>query len=129
MSKDKRVFLGNVAFTFVNGPKSVTFTLQARMEVVRKSTGTEEAPLEDWEMTGSHNIIASSGFETRQFSDDEPVVVPCRLDRRAGAESWHAALEKYLLSDKYLNRWRKHLAKKLRAKGSFERGLIWEERI
>ena len=129
MSKDKRVFVGNVAFTFVNGPKSVTFTLQARMEIVRKSTGTPEAPLEDWQMTGSRSVIATSGFETRLFSDDEPIVAPCQMHRLADTKDWCAGLETLLLSDKYLKKWRKYLAKKLKAKGSFERGQVWEERI
>lgn len=127
MSKARRIFVGNVAFTFTKGSKSVTFTVQARMEIKRQTTGTAENPLETWQMTGSRIIIATAGFETRYF-DDPPLTFPCQMDMRAGAEDWYAALEKILLSQVFLERTRKYFAKKFKARGSFKRGRIWEER-
>lgn len=129
MSEDRRVFVGNVAFTFTRGPKSVTFTVQARMEVERQTTGTTENPLETWQATASRKIIASAGFETHHF-DDASLTFPCELDMRADIEAWYRALSDLLFSEEFLQSVRKDFKRKLRAqKGSFERGQIWEERV
>ncbi len=129
MSKDRRVFVGNVAFTFTRGLKSVTFTLQARLEIERQIAGTTASPRETWQATASRRIVATSGFETREFAD-EPLVFPCHADMRAGTEVWHAALVKMLLHEDYLKALQKRYRRKLRAKqASFQRGQIWEETV
>src|SRR5919202_4812090 len=124
MSKDRRVFVGNVAFTLTNGPKSVTFTVQARMEVQRQIRGTTENPLETWQATASRKIIATAGFDTRDYeNENSPMTFPCRLDMRADTEAWYKMLRDIVLQDKYLQGILRIIKRRLRAKqASFERG-------
>lgn len=127
--EDKHTFVGNVAFTFTKGRKSVTFTVQARLEVVRKTVGTNEQPLETWEAKASRKIIASAGFDTRHF-EETYATFPCQLDMRADVEDWLRSFESLLLSAKFLEGTRKTFVRKLRAqKGTYVKGRIWEERI
>jgi hypothetical protein len=128
MPKDRRVITGNVAFTFTNGPKSATFTLQTKMELRRLTTGTPAQPLEEWEMTVSRTFIASKGFETRIFDEDKPRTFPYQIDMRADTEDWCAALKKLILSPSLLEKMRKQYTRRLKAKrGSYKIGDVWEE--
>ena len=129
MSKDKRVFLGHVAFTFRNGQNSTDITLQAKMEIVRLTTGTTERPGEKWRITATHSAFDATDKQlAHSISEAPPVVNECVVDMDAGADVWCAVLEQLLLPRKYLESCAGML-NDTGARGSYKRGRIWEEKV